>query len=72
MEVLHNQSLIDSSYIVKLMSEMAVEYENKTMKLLENNFNLVEILAVKLLECETLSGDGILELFSQKNSDSEV
>lgn len=45
---------------------MAVEYEKKTTELLEKNFNLVEILASKLLECETLSGDGILELFSQK------
>lgn len=66
MEVLHNQSLIDSSYIVSLMSEMAVKYEKKTNDLLTDNFNLVEILADKLLECETLSGDGILELFSQK------
>ena len=66
MEVLHSQSLIDNSYIVELMSEMAVEYEKKTTELLEKNFNLVEILASKLLECETLSGDGILELFSQK------
>lgn len=66
MEVLHNQSLIDNSYIVNLMSEMAVAYEKKTNDLLINNFNLVEILADKLLECETLSGDGILELFSQK------
>ena len=66
MEVLHNQSLIDNSYIVSLMSEMAVAYEKKTNDLLINNFKLVEILADKLLECETLSGDGILELFSQK------
>lgn len=66
MEVLHNQSLINNSYIVELMSEMAVEYEEKTIKLLKENFNLVEILAGKLLECETLSGDGILELFSQE------
>ena len=65
MEVLHNQSLIDDSYIVELMSKMAVEYEEKTTKLLKDNFHLVEILADKLLECETLSGDGILELFSQ-------
>lgn len=66
MEILHRQSLIDNSYIVKLMSEMAVEYESKTLDLLTSNFKLVEILADKLLECETLSGDGILELFSQK------
>lgn len=65
MEILHNQSLIDNSYIVTLMSEMAVECENKTNDLLNKNFNLVEILASKLLECETLSGDGILELISQ-------
>lgn len=45
---------------------MAVEYEEKTFKLLEENFNLVEILADKLLECETLSGEAINELFSQE------
>lgn len=70
MEVLNNQSLIDNGYIVKLMSEMATQYEKKTFDLLNENFRFVEILAEKLLECETLSGDGIKELFSQ--FDSEV
>lgn len=65
MEILHSQSLIDNGYIVELMSKMAVEYEKKTTELLESNFDLVEILASKLLECETLSGDGILELLSE-------
>lgn len=65
MEVLHQNNLIDNSHILKLMSEMAVKYEGKTMKVLKENFKLVEILAVKLLECETLSGEAIKELFSQ-------
>lgn len=66
MNILRNKGLIDNSHILKLMSEMAVKYERKTTVLLNNNFNLVELLAEKLLECETLSGDGILELFSQE------
>ena len=66
MNILRNKGLIDNSYILELMSEMAVEYEKKTTDLLNNNFDLVEILAEKLLECETLSGEGILELFSQE------
>lgn len=65
MEVLHNSSLIDNSYIVELMSKMAVDFEEETMRLLKDNFNLVEILAEKLLECETLSGEAITELFSE-------
>lgn len=65
MEVLHNRNLIDNSYIVELMSKMAVDFEEKTMTLLQDNFDLVEILAGKLLECETLSGEAIEELFSQ-------
>ena len=66
MNILRNKGLIDNSYILELMSEMAVEYEKKTTDLLNDNFDLVEILAEKLLECETLSGEGILELFSQE------
>lgn len=67
MDILHERSLIDNSYIVNLMSEMAVKYENETYKILSDNFRLVEILARKLLECETLSGDAIKELFLQEN-----
>lgn len=68
MNVLRNRGLIDNSYILKLMSEMAIDCEEKTVRLLKDNFNLVEILAEKLLEYETLSGDAILELFSEQKS----
>lgn len=63
-EVLTQNNMINSEEVLSLMSELSRELEEKTFSLLQKNYNLVEILAVKLLEAETLSGDEIKELLS--------
>lgn len=64
MTVLAEKQIIDKSNAFELMQQKSKELYKETVDLLEENFSLVEKLAVKLLEVETLSGDEIKELFS--------
>ena len=61
--VLSREHLVDSSEITNKISTMSKELYDKCKSLLENNYELVERLADRLLDVETLSGDEILDLF---------
>ena len=47
---------------------MAVDMEKKTELKLRDNYNLVKIIANKLIEDETISGDCIVELLDKETS----
>lgn len=59
---LSKQHLIDSSIITDKLSDMSITLYNDCKTLLQSNYDKVEILAQKLLEVETLSGDEISKL----------
>lgn len=63
-DVLQKDSLIDSSYVIKQLSELSKIYYRKSMILLKENYERVEILARALLEKETLTAEEVQELFS--------
>ena len=67
MDVLAEKQIIDKSNAFELMQEKSKKLYQETIDLLTQNYNLVEKLAVKLLEVETLSGDEIKELFLEDN-----
>lgn len=62
--VLNSTHLIDSNDLTKRLSTMSKELYKKCKTKLKENYNMVEKLATKLLEVETLSGKEIEELFS--------
>ena len=66
MSVLKEQQLVDSRDITKRMSEMSKDIYNKTYNLLKNHYGLVEVLAERLLEEETISGSAIKELLDNE------
>lgn len=53
---------MDTDKIMTKFSTMSKSLYSETMKLLQENYNLVEVLAQKLLEMETLTGDSIKEI----------
>ena len=61
--VLTDSQLIPGEEITKRLSEMSKTFYSQTKEELKQNFNLVEVLAQKLIECETLTGKEIEELF---------
>ena len=63
MTVLEDNSFIEGSSITSRVSEMSKCLYKDTIDILKKNYNLVEVLAKKLLEVETISGDDILLLF---------
>lgn len=65
MDVLTEKQIIDKSNAFELMQEKSKQLYQDTIDLLTKNFNLVEKLALKLLDVETMSGDEIKELFSE-------
>ena len=65
MNVLTEKQIIDKSNAFELMQEKSKQLYQDTIDLLTKNFNLVEKLALKLLDVETMSGDEIKELFSE-------
>lgn len=67
-DVLGQNNMINSEEVLSLMSELSRELEEKTLTLLKKNYYLVTVLAVRLLESETLSGDEIKELLSRASS----
>ena len=73
--VLAKEHLLDGSETAKKLGKMSLELYAETKKLLSDNYDKVEILAQKLLEVESLSGEEIDALFlderdvSKKDSD---
>ena len=65
--VLSKEHLMNSREITHKLSKMSNTLYNKCKDLLNENYNLVEILATKLLDVETLSGNEIMELFKKGN-----
>lgn len=62
MDVLKDNMLIEADTMLSKMSELSRKFYKDTVNLLSENYGLVEILAKKLLEVETLSADNIYEL----------
>ena len=67
MGVLAKTQIIDKSNSFELIQKKSKELYKTTMELLKNNYNLVELLANKLLEIETINGEDILKLFKNTN-----
>lgn len=63
--VLSNEHIIDSRNITSKLSTMSKEFYAKCKSLLNENYELVETLANKLLDLETLSGEEIQKLFEE-------
>ncbi len=63
--VLSKEHLINSREITDRLSKMSKELYNECKSKLSENYNLVEKLAQKLLETETLSGGEIETLFKE-------
>jgi cell division protease FtsH len=62
--VLGEEHLLNSTEITNKLSKMSKELYSECLGKLKENYNLVEALATKLLDVETLSGEEIYELFS--------
>lgn len=62
MSLLQQIEVASSEKLVNMMTEMSKELYNQTVTLLRDNYDKVELLAQKLLECETLSGAEINNL----------
>lgn len=62
-DVLSQYNIVDQNAFLSLLQVMSKNLYKDTVSLLKNNFKLVDLLAEKLLECETLSGNEVLELF---------
>ena len=67
MGVLAKTQIIDKSNSFELIQKKSKELYKATMELLKTNYNLVELLANKLLEIETINGEDILKLFKNTN-----
>ena len=63
--VLSKEHLVNSKEITDRLSKMSKELYNECKSKLSENYNLVEKLAQKLLETETLSGGEIETLFKE-------
>ena len=72
MSVLTAQQLITGDSVVNRLADMSKKLYSDTFVLLSNNYNLVEVLAEKLLEEETLSGDAIKALLDGEKSGERV
>lgn len=66
MSLLQQVGVASSEKLVNMMSEMSRELYNQTVTLLRDNYDKVELLAQKLLECETLSGAEINNLLKSE------
>ena len=60
--VLSQEHLVNSEQITNKLSTMAKELYDKCKTMLKENYILVENVANKLLEVETLSGDDIIDI----------
>lgn len=61
--VLNTEHFVDSKEITKKLSSLSTKLYKDCVSELQNNYILVETLAQKLLEVETISGKDIEELF---------
>lgn len=61
-DILNKLNIVNNKDIANKISKMSTELYNKCNSLLKDNYELVELLANKLLEVETLSGSEITEL----------
>lgn len=66
MTVLQQESIIENNQIVSRLSEMSKKLYTECLDLLSKNYSSVELLAEKLLELETMSGDEITDLLKNK------
>lgn len=64
LQAVSSAGMMSSEKLLNLMSDMAIEFEKKTMDLLSEHYNLVERLAKELLDKETLSSEAIAEILS--------
>lgn len=56
------EKYIDTDKVLSKFSKLSIRLYNETFELLSSNYYLVEVLADKLLQLETLSGDNIKEI----------
>ena len=63
-EMLIRNNLVDSSLVYKEIKAQSNKLMDDMMALLRENYYLVEALAPKLLECETMSGDDAEEFLT--------
>ena len=63
-DVLSQYNIVDQNAFLSLLQSMSKDLYKGTLELLKSNFGLVDALAEKLLECETLSGNEVLELLN--------
>lgn len=68
--VLESKQLVDAKDTVTRLSSMSKEMYDRTYQCLAENYKLVEILANKLLECETLSGNEIEKLLKDAQNEA--
>lgn len=66
MDVLMDNMLIEANTILGKMSKLSNKYYEETKELLKANYNLVERLAKKLLEVESLTADNIYEILESE------
>lgn len=72
LSVLRDQSLFDSSSIAGSISNMSIALYDKCSQFLKEHYDLVKLLATKLIEAETLSGDEIHELLDQACDENNI
>ena len=64
MGILQEQRLLEGDVVIDKLRELSKDFYKKTLDLLKNNYTLVEALAQKLLEVETLSGSEVEDLLT--------
>lgn len=65
-DVLIQNRIAVGDEVASIVSDLSKELEEKTMKLLQDNYSLVEILADSLLSLETISGDDVKEILTKE------
>ncbi len=60
--VLTKEHLVNSEFVTEKLQQMSMNLYNDTKDLLSQNYDKVEVLAQRLLEVETLTGDEIVAL----------
>lgn len=65
------EKYVDTDAILSKFSNLSKTLYNETVNLLEGNYNLVETLAQKLLDLETISGDSITEILDLEKEPSK-
>ena len=65
LEVLSKNSLINADTVAQKIADMSRKMYEKTITLLQERYDLVEKLASKLMEVETISGADIVAMFEE-------